>query len=51
MSGQDDPDRPPVDPRPGVRPTLARVVVWVVVGALALFLIVNGLIGVVQKGG
>lgn len=57
MTGQDDPDRPTVSPRPRPRPgpsptpTLARVVVWVVVGVLALFLIITGLIGVMQKGG
>jgi hypothetical protein len=42
----------PDDPRrPGRRPTPTRLLVWIVVGAIAVYLIVNGLIGILAKGG
>jgi hypothetical protein len=48
--GQEDPDRPPGEPqRRGPSPT--RILIWVVVGGIAIYLIINGVIGVVQKGG
>jgi hypothetical protein len=36
---------------PGRRPTPLRLGIWVVVGALAIYLIVNGLLGIMAKGG
>jgi hypothetical protein len=33
------------------RPTLLRLAIWVVVGGLAVFLIVNGALGIMAKGG
>jgi len=33
------------------RLTPQRVAIWVVVGAIAVYLIVNGLIGIAVKGG
>jgi hypothetical protein len=34
-----------------LRPTLLRLVIWIVLGALAVWLIVNGLLGMMAKGG
>lgn len=40
------------DPTGGRKgPTATRIVIWVVAGGAAVYLIVNGLIGIVQKGG
>jgi hypothetical protein len=36
---------------PGPRPTALRIAIWVIVGAVAVVLIVLGLIGVAVKGG
>ena len=48
--GQEDHDRPPGEPlRRGPSPT--RILIWVVVAGVAIYLIVNGLLGVAQKGG
>jgi len=35
----------------GRRPTLLRLAIWIVVGGLAVYLIVNGALGIVAKGG
>jgi hypothetical protein len=32
-------------------PSLTRIVIWIVVAGIAVYLIVNGIMGVVQKGG
>ncbi len=45
-----DPDRPPGEP-PRRGPSTTRVIVWIVVAGIAIYLIVTGIIGVVQKGG
>jgi hypothetical protein len=36
---------------PGRRPTTLRIVVWVVVAAIALFLIGDGILGLLSRGG
>jgi len=38
-------------PRSGARPTVLRIVVWVVVGAVAIGLIAAGVVGLVARGG
>jgi hypothetical protein len=35
----------------GRRPTLLRLAIWIVVGGLAIYLIVNGVLGIMAKGG
>ncbi len=34
-----------------LRPTLLRLTIWIVVGALAVYLVINGLLGIAAKGG
>jgi hypothetical protein len=35
---------------PGRGPGRARIIVWIVVGALAVYLLVNGILGILEKG-
>jgi len=35
----------------GRRPSPLRLAIWIVVGAFAVYLIVNGLLGIAGKGG
>jgi hypothetical protein len=44
-----EPGRSP-DRDPGRGPTRLRLIVWIVVGAIALFLIATGVVGILQKG-
>lgn len=41
---------PPPAPNPRPRLTALRVVIWVVVGAIGLFLLASGLLGIIAKG-
>ncbi len=44
------PSLPLPAPNPRPRLTLLRVVIWVAVGAVGLFLLVSGLLGIIAKG-
>lgn len=39
---------PPGKKKPSV--SMARITIWVVVGAIAIYMIVTGLVGVITKG-
>jgi hypothetical protein len=46
----DEPQQEAPTPPPGNRgPTPARLVVWIIVGGFALFLIVTGIVGILTK--
>ncbi|CAI9386913.1 hypothetical protein [Microbacterium sp. T2.11-28] len=50
-SGRDDSFRPgdPADPAPQ-GPSTARITIWIVVGAIGLYMIVSGVIGGLSAG-
>jgi hypothetical protein len=41
----------PASGGPSRRPTTLRIAVWIVVGAIALFLIGDGILGLLSRGG
>lgn len=50
-SGRDDSFRPgdPADPAPR-GPSTARITIWIVVGAIGLYMIVSGVVGGLSAG-
>jgi hypothetical protein len=33
------------------RPTATRIAIWVIVGAVGIYLVVSGVLGIIAKGG
>jgi hypothetical protein len=40
----------PREPRPGPRISTARIMIWIVVGGIGVFLLVSGIVGIIAKG-
>jgi hypothetical protein len=49
LPGDDGGEQPPGGPRRG--PTTTRIIIWIAVAGVALYLIISGIVGVVTKGG
>jgi hypothetical protein len=39
------------DPKKPKGPSTSRVAIWIIVGAIGLYMVVSGLIGIITKGG
>lgn len=42
---------PPRDPKKPGQVTPARIAIWLAVGAIGLYLVITGLVGIIVKGG
>ena len=42
------PSNKPVDPRV---PSWRRIVIWIIVGGVGLYLVISGILGILAKGG
>ncbi|MEP6482132.1 MAG: hypothetical protein ABJA94_09020 [Rhodoglobus sp.] len=38
----------PSDPKQG--PSMGRIAIWVIVGAIGLYLVISGVVGIIAKG-
>ena len=46
------PALPPSDEKPDPRiPSWRRIVIWVIVGGVGLYLVISGVLGIIAKGG
>lgn len=41
---------PPREPGPGPHISTARIMIWIVVGGIGVFLLVSGIVGIIAKG-